>query len=51
LIPQVLKPSLPPYISENVITLTEYLLLLEEQEEEAINLLSDEFQDMGDIAT
>jgi hypothetical protein len=35
------------YINENGITLTEYLLLLEEQEEEVIDLLSKEFQDSG----
>ncbi|KAF4625403.1 hypothetical protein G7Y89_g12766 [Cudoniella acicularis] len=33
------------YINENGITLAEYLLLLEEQEEEVIDLLSEEFQD------
>jgi len=33
------------YINENGITLADYLLLLEEQEEEAIDLLSEEFQD------
>jgi hypothetical protein len=35
------------YINENGITLAEYLLLLEEQEEEVIHLLSEEFQDSG----
>jgi hypothetical protein len=33
------------YINENGITLAEYLLLLEEQEEEVIDLLSEKFQD------
>ncbi|CZR51333.1 related to kinesin light chain 1 [Phialocephala subalpina] len=35
------------YINENGITLAEYLLLLEGQEEELIDLLSEEFQDSG----
>jgi hypothetical protein len=35
------------YINENEITLAEYLLLLEQQEEEVIDLLSEEFQDLG----
>jgi hypothetical protein len=35
------------YINENGITLAGYLLLLEEQEEEVIDLLSEEFQDYG----
>ena len=33
------------YINENDITLADYLLLFEEQEEEVIDLLSEEFQD------
>ena len=35
------------YINENEILLIEYLSLLREQEEEVIDLLSEEFQDRG----
>jgi tetratricopeptide (TPR) repeat protein len=35
------------YINENGIALAEYLLLLEDQEEEVIDLLSEEFEDDG----
>ena len=35
------------YINENGITFTDYLLLLADQEEEVINLLSEEFEDDG----
>ena len=35
------------YINENEILLVEYLSFLREQEEEVIDLLSEEFQDHG----
>jgi len=38
------------YINKNGIALAEYLSLLEDQEEEAIDLLSEELRTMGDIA-